>query len=49
MITYYWPGRSELVPRDNEAGNRTAKKVLILKVAPVQCRHGGQSPRSWGV
>ena len=37
-----WP---ELVPRDNEAGNRTTKKVPALRMDPVECGNRGGSPQ----
>ena len=34
----------QLVPKDNEAGNRATKKVSALEMAPVECRHKGAIP-----
>ena len=38
--------RQELVPRNNEAGNRTIKEVPALKVASVECDVRRDNPQS---
>ena len=36
--------KPELFPRDSEAGNRTAKIVPALRMAPVECSHKETNP-----
>ena len=35
--------RPELVPWDSEAGTRTTKEVLVLRIAPIECSHRGSN------
>ena len=35
-----------MITRDNEIGNRTAEMVPALRVAPVECSHGGNNSQS---
>ena len=37
--------RPEVVPRDNEAGNRNTKEVPTLRIAPVKCSNRGGIPQ----
>ena len=37
--------RPELVPRENEAGKTTTKKVPALRMAYVHCSHKGANPQ----
>ena len=37
--------RLELIPKDNEASNRTIKKVPALRMALVECTHKGDKPQ----
>ena len=37
--------RPELIPRDNKAVNRTAKKIPALRMAPVECSHRGSNSK----